>query len=61
MDKLITYVFQLIGENETCEIEAEDSAQAFRRCLRDKKWPIERVMFLGQKEEKRNPGPLREP
>jgi len=50
MEELITYLFQLVGEEEVCEIQAENSAQAFRRCLQEKKWPVERVIFIGQKE-----------
>lgn len=49
--KLKTYLFQLADQEEVYEVQAEDSAEAFRRCLREKRWPIERVLFLGFKEK----------
>ncbi len=52
MDYLKTYVFQLMGTNEIYEVQAEDSAEAFKRCLKDKHWAVEWIVFLGQKEDK---------
>ncbi len=45
------YVFQLMGTEETFEVEAEDSAEALRQCLREKGWPIERVVYFGKWEK----------
>lgn len=50
-----TYVFQLMGTDEVCEVEAEDSAEALRQCLRKKTWPIERVVYLGKKDKQQLP------
>jgi hypothetical protein len=44
-----TFVFQLMGTEDLYEVQAEDSAEAFRRCLREKNWPIERVAYKGLK------------
>lgn len=45
------YIFQLLGTQEVNEVKAEDSAEALRRCLREKTWPIEKVVYLGKKEK----------
>ncbi len=44
------FIFQLMGMEEIYEVKAEDSAQAFRRCLREKNWPVERVVYKGMKK-----------
>ncbi len=43
-----TYFFRLMGTEETIKIEAEDSAEALLQCLREKQWPLERVLYLGK-------------
>jgi len=50
LEETHVYIFQLIGTQELYEVESGDSAEAFRRCLREKVWPIERVAYLGKKE-----------
>lgn len=46
-----TYIFKLLGSQEIHEVEAEDSAEALRLCLREKKWPVEKVAYVGKKEK----------
>lgn len=44
------YVFKLTDTEEIYEVEAEDSAEALRRCLREKKWPLEKIVYFSKKK-----------
>jgi hypothetical protein len=50
--KLEVFLFKLMGTEEIYEVEAEDSAEAFRRCMREKAWPVEKIIYQGKKEDR---------
>lgn len=50
-EKSKVYVFKLTDTEEIFETEADDSAEALRRCLREKKWPLEKVVYFSRKEK----------
>lgn len=50
-EKIKTYVFKLVDTEEIYEVEADDSAEALRRCLREKKWPLEKIVYFSKKEK----------
>jgi len=50
METRYVYRFQLIDTKEMCEIPAGDSAEAFRKCCLERKWPVDRITYLGKRE-----------